>query len=63
MTTDQRFVSARFPRSARYHPDWILSCVSGGANSLWMTEWLAEALRLIPESATKAEFRTGVMQV
>ena len=48
MTTDQRFVSARFPRSARYHPDWILSCVSGGANSLWMTEWLAEALDLRP---------------
>ncbi len=26
-------------------------------------EWLSEALRLIPENATKAEFRTGVMQV
>src|SRR5262245_46557419 len=48
MTVDQRFVSARFPRASRYHPDWIAASVSGGANSLWMTEWLAEALQLKP---------------
>jgi SAM-dependent methyltransferase len=40
--------SDRFPRSSAYHPDWISSSVSGGANSLWLTEWLAEALHLQP---------------
>jgi SAM-dependent methyltransferase len=40
------FVSPRFPRSSRYHPSWIASSVSGGANSLWLTEWLTEAMEL-----------------
>jgi len=40
--------SERFPRSSRYNPDWILAGVSGGANSLWLTEWLAEAMPLRP---------------
>ena len=30
------------------HPEWILAGVSGGANSLWLTEWLTEALDLRP---------------
>lgn len=38
----------QFPRSAAYHPDWITAGVSGGANPLWLTEWLAEALDLRP---------------
>jgi len=45
---DQRFISERFPRTFGYHPEWILASVSGGANSLWLTEWLAEALELQP---------------
>ena len=45
---DERFQSQRFPRASAYHPDWILSCVSGGANSLWMTEWLIERMELRP---------------
>jgi ubiquinone/menaquinone biosynthesis C-methylase UbiE len=45
---DQRFVSQRFSRSSGYHPDWIIASVSGGANSLWLSEWLAEALDLRP---------------
>lgn len=45
---DERFKSERFPRSSKYHPEWILASVSGGANSLWLTEWLAEALDLRP---------------
>ena len=45
---DERFVSQRFPRSSAYHPEWIISSASGGANSLWLTEWLAEALDLRP---------------
>jgi SAM-dependent methyltransferase len=38
----------RFSRTAAYHPDWILSTVSGGANSLWLAEWLSEAMDLRP---------------
>ena len=44
MTHDTRLVSERFPRSSRYHPDWVLANASGGANSLWLAEWLAPAL-------------------
>ena len=43
---DIRFLSERFPRSSAYHPDWILASVSGGANSLRLTEWLTEKLEL-----------------
>lgn len=38
----------RFTRSNAYHPDWVMSRGSGGANALWLTEWLAEALSLTP---------------
>jgi SAM-dependent methyltransferase len=48
MTTDQRLLSQRFPRSSQYHPEWVLASVSGGAHPLWLTEWLAEALDLRP---------------
>lgn len=46
MSTDQRLVSECFPRSSRYHPDWVLANASGGANSLWLTEWLTSTLDL-----------------
>ncbi len=46
MTADQGFVSERFPRSSKYHPEWIRASASGGANALWLTEWLADALDL-----------------
>lgn len=39
---------SRFPRTSRYHQDWIRSSVSGGANSLWLTEWLTEEMLLRP---------------
>src|SRR5437773_1512497 len=42
------FISETFPRSSAYHSDWIIAGVSGAANALWMTEWLAEALELRP---------------
>ena len=45
---DQRFISTNFPRSSRYHPEWVLASVSGGANSLWLTEWLTSTLDLRP---------------
>ncbi|HZP67592.1 MAG TPA: methyltransferase domain-containing protein [Rudaea sp.] len=41
-------VSERFPRAATYHPDWIRASASGGANPLWLAEWLAETLDLEP---------------
>ena len=48
MTPDARFISPNFPRSSQYHPDWVVASVSGGANSLWLTEWLTSALDLRP---------------
>src|SRR5438093_6836347 len=48
MAVDERLISDRFPRASGYHPDWVLAGVSGAANPLWLTEWLAEALDLRP---------------
>lgn len=45
---NSRLANSGFPRSAKYHPEWIKSSVSGGANSLWLTEWLTTALDLRP---------------
>ena len=41
-----QLIDERFPRSNRYHPDWIIARASGGANALWLTEWLSEVLDL-----------------
>src|SRR3954452_22449571 len=49
MTADSRILSDRFPRSSKYHPEWVVANASGGANSLWLTEWLTSALGLRPE--------------
>jgi len=49
MSSHTSFVPERFPRSAKYNPEWVLSSVSGAANALWMTEWLAAALDLRPD--------------
>jgi len=48
VTLDQRLASERFPRSSQYHPEWVMANASGGANSLWVTEWLTTALDLRP---------------
>src|SRR6186997_1965712 len=48
MMRDQRFLSERFPCASRYHPEWVMASVSGGANSLWLAEWLTEVLDLKP---------------
>ena len=48
MTLDKRLISNRFPRSSKYHPEWIIASASGGANALWLTEWLVESLDLRP---------------
>src|SRR5262249_54863180 len=36
----------RFPRASKYNPEWLISAASGGANSLWMAEWLGEGVDL-----------------
>jgi len=48
MNPNRTLVSRRFPRASRYHPDWVLAGGSGGANPLWLTEWLTETLELRP---------------
>jgi cyclopropane fatty-acyl-phospholipid synthase-like methyltransferase len=48
MLSHRHLVSDRFPRSSKYHPEWVVASASGGANSLWLTEWLALALNLKP---------------
>jgi cyclopropane fatty-acyl-phospholipid synthase-like methyltransferase len=48
MTADNRLVSERFPRSSKYHPEWVIASASSGANSLWLIEWLTTALDLQP---------------
>jgi cyclopropane fatty-acyl-phospholipid synthase-like methyltransferase len=48
MTGNDRLVAERFPRSSKYHPEWLKAGASGGANALWLTEWLAESLALRP---------------
>ena len=47
-TLKQRLSSPRFPRASAYDPAWVTSAASGGANPLWLTEWLAEAMALQP---------------
>src|SRR6476619_1434526 len=46
--TDTKLVSSEFPLSSSYNPEWIIAGVSGGANPLWLTEWLAGAMDLRP---------------
>lgn len=48
MTSGDRLRRDRFPRASTYHPDWVRDGASGGANALWLTEWLCEALALRP---------------
>lgn len=45
---DRLLDSQRFPRCGRYNPDWVIANASGGANALWLIEWLSEALELRP---------------
>ena len=48
MNPNRPLVSQRFPRASCYHPEWVLAGVSGGANPLWLSEWLTEGLELRP---------------
>lgn len=48
MPGSEELISSYFPRSSRYHPEWVKAGVSGGANPLWLTEWLTSAMDLRP---------------
>lgn len=48
MPVDPRLHTERFPRANAYHPDWQIAGLSGGANPLWLTEWLCERMDLRP---------------
>lgn len=48
MAADDRLLSAHFPRASQYHPEWVIANASGGANALWLTEWLTTAMDLQP---------------
>lgn len=39
-------MSQQLPRSTKYDLKWILANASGGANCLWLTEWLTERMNL-----------------
>jgi cyclopropane fatty-acyl-phospholipid synthase-like methyltransferase len=45
---DRESLSRRFPRTAKYNPEWLHAAASGGANALCLVEWLAMALPLRP---------------
>ena len=45
---DNRLLSERFPLSNKYNPEWLIAGCSGGANPLWLTEWLTSRLDLRP---------------
>lgn len=47
-TTDDRLLAEQFPLASKYHPEWLAASISGGANSLWLAEWLASAMELRP---------------
>jgi SAM-dependent methyltransferase len=42
-------MSDRFLRSNSYYPEWVIAGASGGANALWLTEWLTTGMDLRPE--------------
>src|SRR4051794_28199858 len=48
MSVDHTLTNERFLRSNKYHPEWVVASASGGANSLWLTEWLTTVISLRP---------------
>ena len=45
---DDSLVSDQFPRASAYSPEWVTASASGGANPLWLCEWLVDAMDLQP---------------
>jgi ubiquinone/menaquinone biosynthesis C-methylase UbiE len=53
LSKDNRLLNHQFPRSNAYEPDWVLERASGGANSIWLVDWLTsidDAARPHPKS-------------
>jgi ubiquinone/menaquinone biosynthesis C-methylase UbiE len=48
MTSTDTLTNPRFPRASKYHPEWVKANASGGANALWLAEWLTEAVEIKP---------------
>jgi SAM-dependent methyltransferase len=48
MSSNRQLFNEKFPRSSQYNPEWVLTHASGGANSLWLMEWLTDAVKLQP---------------
>ncbi len=46
MQNNSQFLSDRFPRANAYHPEWVAESASGGANSIWLVDWLTSTLEL-----------------
>jgi len=46
---DTRLMTEQFPRSNKYNSEWLIAGCSGGANPLWLTEWLTSAVDLQPK--------------
>ena len=46
-TLEERMMLPQFPRSAKYDPEWVLENEMG-PSSVWLTEWLCEAMKLEP---------------
>lgn len=43
-----RLISNAFPRASQYNPDWMIANSMSGCATLWLTEWLASDLKLVP---------------
>src|SRR4051794_14355893 len=48
MSVDHTLINERYLRTNKYNPEWILASASGGAHSLWLTEWLTTDMDLRP---------------
>ena len=46
MTQGQPLLNDFLPRSNAYHPDWVMESASGGANPIWLVDWLTSVLDL-----------------
>jgi cyclopropane fatty-acyl-phospholipid synthase-like methyltransferase len=49
MPAADKLTNQQFLRSNNYNPEWVVANASGGAHSLWLTEWLTAAMDLQPQ--------------
>jgi SAM-dependent methyltransferase len=47
-TVDDELIRSRFPRAWGYNPDWIVAGGGSAANTLWLADWLTQAVELRP---------------